>query len=245
MKGRGFLFDFWQGFGYAGEMQSMNNKVVLITGSSNGIGRETAYKFAAEKAKVIVTYCNDKSGGQQVAKKCVDLGVSEVFLIKLNLKDNKSIMRAVERVVEKFSRIDVLINNAGVTQWKPLKKQSLADIERQVRTNLEGLIKMTRVCMPYVKDMIINIASGAGQTGFADLAPYCGTKFGVRGFTQALAEEVSKIKIIAVNPDMTKTRMTGYQGRPPEQVAQVVLNTAKGKYRVKSGGDVNVWDVLK
>jgi short-subunit dehydrogenase len=90
--------------------------------------------------------------------------------------------------------------------------------------------------------MIINIASGAGQTGFAELAPYCATKFGVRGFTQALAQEISSPKIYAVNPDMTKTRLSGFQGRPPEHVARIVLNTAKGKYRKKSGGDVNVWD---
>jgi short-subunit dehydrogenase len=90
--------------------------------------------------------------------------------------------------------------------------------------------------------MIINIASGAGQTGFADLAPYCATKFGVRGFTQSLAKEFSKPKIYAVNPDMTSTRLTNFEGRPAEQVARVVLNTAKNKYRKASGSDVNVWD---
>jgi 3-oxoacyl-[acyl-carrier protein] reductase len=92
--------------------------------------------------------------------------------------------------------------------------------------------------------MIINISSGAGQTGFADLAPYCATKFGVRGFTQSLAQELTGIKVISVNPDMTKTRMTNFEGRPPAQVARVILNTAKKKYRVPSGGDVNVWDVV-
>ena len=223
----------------------MKNKVVLITGSSNGIGRETAFKFAAEKAKVVVTYCNDKAGGQKAERKCRELGASETLLIKLDLKVNKSILNAVDKVVKTFGKIDVLINNAGVAVWKPLKKQGLADIENQIRTNLEGLIKMTGTCLPYVKGMIINIASGAGQTGFADLAPYCATKFGVRGFTQALALEISRPMIFAVNPDMTKTRMTGFQGRPAEQVAQVVLNTAKGKYRKTSGSDINVWDFYK
>ncbi len=220
----------------------IKNKVVLITGSSNGIGRETAFKFASEKAKVVLTYCNDKAGGQNTEKRCRELGSSETLLIKLDLRDNKSILSAVDKVVKTFGKIDVLINNAGVGVWKPLKKQSLADIENQIRTNLEGLIKMTRICLPYVKDMIINIASGAGQTGFAELAPYCATKFGVRGFTRSLAQEISRPKIFAVNPDMTKTRMTDFQGRPPEQVAEVVLNTAKGKYRKTSGSDVNVWD---
>jgi len=223
----------------------MKNKVVLITGSSNGIGKETALKFAAEKAKVIVTYCNDKTGGQTVEKRCRELGASGILLVKLNLNDNKSITKAVDTAVKTFRKIDILINNAGVAVWKPLKKQGLDDIEHQARTNLEGLIKMTRICLPHVKDMIINIASGAGQTGFADLTAYCATKFGVRGFTQALAEEISKPRIYAVNPDMTKTRMTDYQGRPVEQVAQIVLNTAKGRYRKKSGSDVNVWDFYK
>lgn len=223
----------------------MKNKVVLITGSSNGIGRETAFKFAAEKAKVVLTYYHDKAGGQEADKRCRELGASETLLVRLDLMDNKSILNAVDKVVKTFGKIDVLINNAGVSVWKPLKKQSLADIENQIRTNLEGLIKMTGTCLPYVKDMIINIASGAGQTGFADMAPYCATKFGVRGFTQALAQEIAGPKIFAVNPDMTKTRMTDFQGWPPEQVAGVVLNTAKGKYRKTSGSDIDVWDFYK
>ena len=220
----------------------MINKIVLITGSSNGIGRETAFKFAAEKAKVVITYCNDRPGGQNTEKSCRELGASETLLLKLDLRDNKSILNAVDKVVKTFGKIDILINNAGVGVWKPLKEQNLADIEDQIRTNLEGLIKMTRTCLPHVKDMIINIASGAGQRAFADLAPYCATKFGVRGFTRALAQEISRPKIYAVNPDMTKTRMTGFQGRPPEQVAQVVLDTARGRYRKKPGSDINVWD---
>ena len=200
----------------------MKNKVVLITGSSSGIGRETALAFAAEKARVIVTYCTNRPGGLETEKRCKELGAPDSMLVKLDLRSNKSISGAVHTVLRTFGMIDILVNNAGVAVWKPLMKQSLSDIERQMRTNLEGLIKMTWTCLPHVKDMIINIASGAGQTGYADLAPYCATKFGVRGFTQALAQETSRPKIYAVNPDMTRTRMTGFQGRPPEEVALVV-----------------------
>jgi NAD(P)-dependent dehydrogenase (short-subunit alcohol dehydrogenase family) len=220
----------------------MNNKVILITGSSNGIGRETAFKFATEKAKLVLTYCSDRLGGQKTEKRCKELGASETLLVRLDLRDNKSIADTVDRVIKTFGKIDVLINNAGVAVWKSLQEQNLTDIENQLRTNLEGLIKMTWACLPYVEDMIINIASGAGQTGFAELTAYCATKFGVRGFTQALAQEVSKPKIYAVNPDMTKTRMSSFRGRPAEEVAQFVLNTAKGKYRKSSGSDINVWD---
>ena len=220
----------------------MKNKVVLITGSSNGIGRETAFKFASEKTRIILTYCKDRKSGQNAEKRCTELGASETVLIKLDLRNNKSIISTIGKAVKTFRKIDILINNAGVATWQPLKRQSFTDIENQIRTNLEGLIKMTCLCLPHIADMIINIASGAGQAGFAELAPYCSTKFGVRGFTQALAQEISSPKIYAVNPDMTKTRMTGFQGRPAEQVAQIVLNTAKGMYRKPSGSDINVWD---
>jgi NAD(P)-dependent dehydrogenase (short-subunit alcohol dehydrogenase family) len=223
----------------------MKDKVVLITGSSNGIGRETAFKFASEKAKVVLTYCNDRLGGQNTEERCRELGAGETLLVRFDLRNNETIESAVNEVVETFEKIDILINNAGVAVWKSLREQTLADIEDQIRINLEGLIKMTWACLPHVKDMIINIASGAGQRGFADLAPYCATKFGVRGFTQALAQEISKPKIYAVSPDMTRTRMTGFQGRPAEQIAQIVLNTAKGKYRKSTGSDINVWDYYK
>lgn len=221
----------------------MHNKVVLITGSSSGIGRETAIAFAAEQAKVVLTYCTDRQGGQEAARRCRESGAAETLLVRLDVRDNRSISKAIDKVVRTFGKIDILINNAGVAVWKLLKEQTPADIENQVRTNLEGLIMMTLICLPYVKDTIINIASGAGQTGYAELAPYCATKFGVRGFTQSLAQEISRPKVYAVSPGMTSTRMTGYQGQPAEEVARVVLNTAAGMYRKPSGSDINVWDV--
>ncbi len=220
----------------------MKDSVVLITGSSNGIGKETAYAFAAEKAKLALTYYHDRSAGQKTEKNCRELGSPETLLVQLDLRNQTGMAKAVDSIVKKFGGIDILINNAAVSVWKPLKEQTLAEIEEQIRTDLEGLIKMTWICLPHVREMIINIASGAGQAGFADLAPYCAAKFGVRGFTQALAKEISRPKVYAINPDMTKTRMSGFQGRPPEDVAQVVLHTAQGRYRKKSGSDINVWD---
>ena len=159
----------------------LKNKVVLITGSSLGIGRETAFKFAKEGCKVVVTYFKDKKEGEKVAKKCIELGASEVIVLQLNVMDDKSIKDCVKKTIEKFNHIDILINNAGIVVWKNLKEQSFEYIENEVRTNLEGLIKMTRECLPYIKETIINISSGAGKDAFAGLSTYCATKFGVRG----------------------------------------------------------------
>lgn len=215
------------------------DKVVLITGSSIGIGRYTAYEFAKAGDRVIVTYCKDREEADKTFEKCKELGMKDGLLLHLDLRDNLSIRECIRRSVEKYHSIDILINNAGVIAWKPLLEQSFEEIEDQVRVNLEGLIKMTREALPYVKEMIINIASGAGKYGFPELTTYCATKFGVRGFTQALAEEVP-LKVYSVNPGMTATRMTGYRGVHPEAVARIIFNTAEGHYRKPSGSDIDL-----
>jgi len=160
------------------------------------------------------------------------------------LRDNENIRNCIKEAVGRFGHIDVLVNNAGVAHWKPLREQSFEEIEEQVRVNLEGLIKITREALPYLRELVINIGSGAGKVGFAELTAYCATKFGVRGFTQSLAQEESSLKVVTVNPGMTATRMTNYRGVPPEEVARVVLKVAQGKITCPSGGDVDLWDYI-
>jgi NAD(P)-dependent dehydrogenase (short-subunit alcohol dehydrogenase family) len=108
---------------------------------------------------------------------------------------------------------------------------------------------MTKRALPMLKKrkeaVIINIASMAGHEGYATLVPYCGTKFGVRGFTKALAEELPKrIRTYVVNPCMTATRMTDFEGVLPEHVADIIVRTAKETLRKKSGDDVDIPDYL-
>ena len=122
-------------------MADLKNKIILITGSSLGIGKETAFKFAKEGCKVIVTYYKDKKEGLDVADECRKLGASDVLVLQLNVADDKSIKDCVKEVIKKFKEIDILINNAGVIVWKTFDKQSFEDIEYQLRINLEGLIK--------------------------------------------------------------------------------------------------------
>lgn len=225
--------------------QELKNKVVFITGSSIGIGRETAYKFAKEGYKVVITYRTNKSEAQKVVDKCLKLGAVDTLLLQLDIMNNQSIRTAVKQVGDKFGEVSILINNAGIVIWKYFKDQSFEDIENQIRTNLEGLIKMTNECLPFIKDMIINIASSAGLAGYPEITTYCATKWGVRGFTKALARELPKVKVFAVNPGVIATQMNDFQGMPPDKVAEVILNLAKGKYQLKSGADVNIWDYVK
>ncbi len=220
----------------------MKHKIVLITGSARGIGEATAYAFAREKARVIVTYYRDQSRAEQTYGMCQALGSSDGLLIELDVMRDESIRRCVSTVVATFGRIDVLVNNAGTLTWTHLRDQSYDDVKDQVRTNLEGAILMTKACLPYVTETIINIGSIAGINPLEKLTVCCATKFGLRGFTQALALEEPAINIYSVNPDYIATRMTEFTGRPPEEVARVVVNTAKGAYALPSGSDINVWE---
>lgn len=221
---------------------SLHAKVAFVTGSSRGIGAETALAFAKEEMNVVVTYYEDAIHAEDIAIACQKDGAADVLLTQLNILDNHSIEEAVNAIINRYEKIDILVNNAGVLVERPLAEQSLEDIELQIRTNLEGTIKVTKICLPYIKDTIINIASGAGITAYAGLAPYSATKFGIRGFTQALAQELDNIEVYAVNPGMTATAMTNFQGIPPEKVAEVVVKAAKGEVNAYKERDVNVWE---
>ena len=223
----------------------MKAKVVLITGSARGIGEAIAYEFAREKATVVVTYYRDRKRAEQTHRKCTALGSADGLLVELNVMSEESIRRCVDAVVAAFGRIDILVNNAGTLTWTYLRNQSYDDIKNQVRTNLEGAIMMTKACLPHVTETIINIGSIAGMNGLEELTVCCATKFGLRGFTQALAKEVPTINVYSVNPDYIATRMTDFVGRSPEEVARVVVGAAKGVYAVPSGSDINVWEVSR
>jgi len=225
----------------------LKDKIILITGSSQGIGKETALEFAKNGAKVVVTYNSNKKKGEEVFKECKKF--NESLLIELNIKDKESIKNCVEKTIDKFGAIDILVNNSGVLEWKKLSEQNEDEIENQIETNLHGLIKMTKKVLPYFQGqdegIIINLSSAAGKEAYEGLTVYCATKFGVRGFTQALAKELPKgIKIFSINPGMTSTQMTNYTGIPPKKVAELIVKTAKGEMKIPSGGDVDVWKLV-
>jgi len=228
-----------------GDEQLLKNKIVLITGSSSGIGQETAIAFAKKGSIVIVTYLNGKRNGEKVFQECKSYSNSALY--HLDVGDDLSIKEVIDDVIKRFERIDILVNNAGVLTEKILKEQSINEIEDQVKTNLLGVIKMTHAVLPFFyiqnEGIIINIASGAGKQGFAELTVYCATKFGVRGFTQALSEELpNTIRTYSINPSTTATKMTDYTGVDPKIVAGVIVNAAKEKFGKSSGDDIDVWN---
>lgn len=224
------------------------NKIVLITGSSDGIGKATALEFAKHGANIVVTYCSNKKRGEEVFRECNK--IKESLLLQLDVTNNESVKNCIEKTIDKFGAIDILVNNAGVVIEKNFAEESNKEIDFQIDTNLLGLIKMTKSVLPYMQGqnsgIIINIASQIGKkVEWKDLSVYCATKFAVRGFTQALAKELPEgIKIFCVNPGMTATKITGFKGVEPKKVAEVILKTATGEIKPDENFDVDVWNYV-
>ena len=218
-------------------------RTVLVTGASIGIGRAVALQFAAAGCRLALTYFEHRAEAVDVAERCRGRGSPDVIAVSLQQADDDSIRTLLENVIDHFGGLDILVNNAGVVVWKPFLEQDFGEIESQLASDLQGLIKMTWVFLPMVSDAIINIGSSASLHGTATLAPYCAAKWGVRGFSKALALEHPDRRIVCVHPTVTATRMNDMQGMPPERVAEVVLRVARGEIEFEPGGDVEVVNV--
>ncbi len=223
----------------------LRGKAVLLTGASRGIGRETAFAFAREGARLALTYLENAEDCARVAEESAQLGSPQAVALRLDLGDDESIRGCVSGVVAAFGRLSILVNNAGVAVWKPFAEQSFTEIADQVRVDLEGQLKLTRECLPHLDDAVISIGSGAAMHAHATLSIYSAAKFGVRGFTKNLALELPDKRIYIVNPRMVTTAMSGYRGSmTPEQVADVVVRAARGDLELEPGADVNVEDYV-
>ena len=222
----------------------LKDKIVFVTGSSKGIGEAIVKAFSIEGARVVITYNSDLEGAQKVSDECKKLGAADALVINLNVASGDSIRNAVSEIEDKWGHIDILINNAGVIAWEKFDKETFEDIENQVRTNLEGVIKMTWATLPLLKEGLINVASRAGHIPYPGRATYCATKFGVIGFTKSLALEYPGLKIFSVSPGATKTEMWNFEsGADPSKVAELIVKAWKGEVDLKDG-DLNVWELI-
>ncbi len=225
----------------------LRGKRALVTGSSSGIGRETAILLAQAGCHVAVTYHKGARAGAAVHRNCARF--SEAHLFPLDVRDDRSIRRLYHGVVRRFGGLDILINNAGVVVEKPFVRQSRRNRRHQVDINFLGLMEVTRVFLPLLlqegNGMIINVASGLSKEVYPDLSVYCATKFAVRGFTQALSTELPRgVRVFCLNPGLTATRLTGYRGEDPARVAGVIIRAAEESLGRKSGDDIDVWEYL-
>ena len=183
------------------------NKIWFITGAGRGMGVDFAKAALADGNKVIAT-------GRNVSKVKAALGESESLLIvKLDITNSLEVEEAVKKAVEKFGRIDVLVNNAANFYAGYFEELSAAEMEKQITTSLLGPMNVTRAVLPVMRKqrdgLIITISSTAGLIGFEFGTAYAASKFGLEGWMQSLHAEVAQfgINTITVNPGFFRTEL--------------------------------------
>ena len=165
-------------------------KTVLITGASTGIGRATALYFQEKGWNVIATMRTPEKE-EELSKK------ENMMVARLDVTDLDSINSTVKTGIEKFGKIDVLVNNAGYGAYGPLETFPRENIVRQFNTNVIGLLDVTRALLPHFREhkegVLINVSSVGGKVTFPLGTLYHGTKFAVEGLTEALSFELEQI----------------------------------------------------
>jgi len=224
----------------------LKDKVAIITGGAEGIGKATAIEFVKEGAKVVVADAN-----LELAEKTVEelkrLG-GEAIAVKVDVSNPDDVNAMVSKTLERFGRIDILFNNAGISIQKSLLEMTLEDWRRVIDVNLTGVFlcsqAVARVMIQQRRGVIINMASSLGFVAIPRRAAYCASKAGVIGLTRELAVELAPygIRVVAIAPGWIATqrvlnlakrgvineeaiKMMTPMGRlgTPEEVAKVVV----------------------
>lgn len=208
---------------------SLKEKVVLITGASSGFGEDAALLFAREGAVVVLAARRMERMQKLVAKIQAEGG--QAVAIAVDVTSHGDIQNMVRTVIEDYKRIDILFNNAGFGRVDWLENlDPERDIRSQIAVNLTGLIEVTHAVLPHMiaqkSGQIINMSSVAGWIGSPLYSVYAATKFGVRGFTDALRREVGVfgIKVTGIYPGSAATEFSQHTGN----------HTLKGSSRARA-----------
>jgi len=243
----------------------LQKKVAIITGSSRGIGRATAFLFAKEGARVVVNCRTQVKKGQAVVDE-INRSGGEAILVRADVSKPKEVRLLFQRAVEAFGTVDILVNNAGVVRPKPFSELTVEDWEETFRTNVIGVFLCTQEAAKIMSDKkcgkIINIASirGLPHCGRGGIVDYSASKAAVINFTKTLAKEVAPyVNVNAVAPGFTQTEISKawdentrqsaiedtYLKRlaQPEEIAKAILylasddaNAITGEVLVVNGG---------
>ena len=193
--------------------QHLKDKVAIVTGGSRGIGRATALALAASGASVAVNYASSSGAADEVVAAIEAMG-GKAIAVKADVSKEDEVEALVKATKTEFGRIDVLVNNAGITRDTLLLRMKLTDWQAVIDLNLTGVFLCTRavskIMLKQKSGRIINIASVAGQMGNPGQANYSAAKSGVIGFTKTVAKELAPrgVTVNAVAPGFITTDMT-------------------------------------
>jgi 3-oxoacyl-[acyl-carrier protein] reductase len=247
-------------------MRKLMNKVALVTGGSRGIGEAIVYGLAEQGAIVGVNYCQNREKAEKVCEVAQQKYGTEAMALNADIRVPQEVQSMVENLLNKFERVDILVNSAGILIFEKLIDTSLEDWNSIITTNLTGVFLCTKAVLPSMKKRqegrIINIASDSALFGDPGLVAYTASKAGVIAFTKSLSREVARegilVNCVAPGPiqtDMTKeiseeskslklsTLPLGRFGRPEEVASSVVfLASPESSYFVgqtlgPNGGD--------
>jgi NAD(P)-dependent dehydrogenase (short-subunit alcohol dehydrogenase family) len=214
----------------------LQNKVALVTGGTTGIGRDTAILFAKAGAKVVVSGRRETEG--QETSNLIRAAGGDGLFVKSDVSKSSDVQSLVQKTVEKFGRLDIAFNNAGIEgKWIPLIEQSLEDWDAVIDINLKG----TWLCLKYeIQQMlkqggggsIVNMSSVAGLMGAAGAGVYCASKHGVIGLTRtaALENAAHGIRVNAVCPAVIETAMADRAFADPEASKRVLALHPIGRF---------------
>lgn len=194
-------------------LQKLKDKVAIITGASRGIGKASAIALASEGAKIVVNYARNSDAAETVVKEITDAG-GMAIAVEADVSQADAVDEMIKVTMEKWGRIDVLVNNAGITRDTLMLRMKLEDWQAVINLNLTGVFlcckAVSKIMLKQRSGTIINISSVAGQMGNPGQANYSAAKAGVIGLTKTLAKEFAPrgVTVNAVAPGFIETDMT-------------------------------------
>ena len=203
----------------------LSGKVAFVTGASRGIGRAIALRLAKDGAKVALNFSSNVSKAEEV-KAQIEAAGGEAMLVQGDVAKFEVVTELIKRVVDVWGRLDILINNAGITRDNLLIKMTEDDFDRVISTNLKGVFNctkaVTRLMMKQRGGRIVNMSSVVGLKGNISQANYAAAKAGIIGFTKSAARELASrgVTVNAVAPGFINTDMTAALS---EKVKEVMM----------------------